>query len=43
VADFIINHNGEVSEKPSKVVHMDFKVLYDKLKSEIPVNFISCP
>jgi hypothetical protein len=39
---FIDNNGGASSIKEPNVVHMSFKVFYDKLKSETPVNFVSC-
>jgi hypothetical protein len=39
---FIDNNGGASSIKEPNVVHMSFKVFYDKLKSDNPVNFVSC-
>ena len=40
--DFIHQEGGVVEKKVPKVVHLDFEIIYDKLKSDTPVDFITC-
>ena len=42
VNQFISNNGGMSTIKNPQFVHLDFKKVYDKLKSDEPVSFISC-
>ena len=42
ISQFIEDKGGETTIKEPKVVHMSFKQFYEKLKSDTPVNFLSC-
>ena len=42
ISQFISANGGAVTIKEPSVVHLDFKQVYEKLKSNTPVNFISC-
>jgi hypothetical protein len=42
VFDFIIRNNGVGVIKESRADHIDYKKVYQKLKSNVPVSFVSC-
>ena len=42
ISQFISDNGGIGTIKNPQYVHLDFKRVYEKLKSDTPVNFISC-
>ena len=42
ISQFISTNGGTGTIKDPRVVHLDFKQVYEKLKSDTPVNFVSC-
>ncbi len=38
----LVDLNAAVSIKPPQAKHLDFELVYEKLKLNAPVNFLSC-